>query len=258
MLFRRAPSNSSTPLICIPLIERTSDALVNEVRDVSAMRPDIIEWRADFFEKLADARAVGNLSRDIKAAIGNTPLLFTRRTVREGGQPNAATESQIMDASEAVIESGTVGVIDCELSQPEKDISHLRALSRQHGVVQILSFHDFSSTPGNEALMALADRAVALGGDAVKIAVMPNSMADVLRLLDVTRQILERGTIPVISMAMGEMGRITRIAGGLFGSAMTFAAGINASAPGQMDIESLRAAMQSIYCSPTYRVQGKL
>lgn len=249
MLFKRAPSNSSTPLICVPLTAWTSEALVNEVRDVSAMRPDIIEWRTDFFERLADADLVRNLSRDLKAAIGNTPLLFTRRTVREGGQPNSATESQVLPAYEAVIASGSIDAIDCELSQPENDIARLRALSRQHGVAQILSFHDFNGTPENATLLALAERAKALGGDAVKIAVMPQSMADVLRLLDVTCQIQKRGAIPVISMAMGEMGRLTRIAGGLFGSAMTFAAGVNASAPGQMDIEALRAAMRSVYAA---------
>ena len=220
---------------------------MNEARDVSAMRPDIIEWRADFFGPLADADVVRDLSRDLKAVIGKTPLLFTRRTVREGGQPIAATESQVLAAYEAVIASGTVDAIDCELSQPENDIARLRTLSRQHGVAKILSFHDFNGTPENATLLALVERAIALGGDAVKIAVMPQSMADVLRLLDVTRQIHERGAIPVISMAMGEMGRMTRVAGGLFGSAMTFAAGVNASAPGQMDIETLRAAMQSMY-----------
>ncbi|MBL8514866.1 MAG: type I 3-dehydroquinate dehydratase [Betaproteobacteria bacterium] len=249
MLFNRAPANSSTPAICTPLTATSAGAQTTEARAVCAMQPDIIEWRADFFDGLASVDAVTALARDLRAITDKTPLLFTRRSVREGGNANAASEAQVMAAYDAVIAARLVDLIDCELGQPEQDILALRALSRSQDVAQILSFHDFSATPNNATLLALADRAEALGGDAVKIAVMPRSLEDVLRLMDVTRQIHARGTIPVISMAMGEMGRITRIAGGLFGSAMTFAAGVAASAPGQMDIESLRTAMRIVHAA---------
>ena len=103
--------------------------------------------------------------------------------------------------------------------------------------------------------MALADRAVALGGDAEENRSHAEFDSRCLRLLDVTRQ-TERGTIPVISMAMGEMGRIaSRIAGGLFGSA-TFAAGINASAPGKW---TLNRCVRRCKASIRPRIgQGKL
>ncbi len=243
----RASQERSAPKICVPLMSRTLEALRDEARTVSALRPDVIEWRADHFESLADATQVAGAALELRAALGRTPLLFTRRSPREGGAPSTASDTEVMAACERVVASAAVDAIDCELSQPEADIRRLRELTRAGGVAQILSFHDFAGTPENAALLALAARAAALGADAVKIAVMPQSLSDVLRLLDVTRQLSERGGIPVISMAMGEAGRLSRVAGGLFGSAMTFASGASASAPGQMDVESLRAAMRPLY-----------
>jgi 3-dehydroquinate dehydratase-1 len=53
--------------------------------------------------------------------------------------------------------------------------------------------------------------------------------------------------IPIVTIAMGVRGKITRIAGGLFGSDITFAVGMESSAPGQLPIAELKQAMGVIY-----------
>ena len=84
--------------------------------------------------------------------------------------------------------------------------------------------------------------------DIAKIAVMPVSEKDVLTLLQATLEAKEKHVkIPLITMAMGGKGSITRIAGGLFGSSITFAAGKRSSAPGQIGIEQLRQAIEIFY-----------
>jgi 3-dehydroquinate dehydratase-1 len=45
-------------------------------------------------------------------------------------------------------------------------------------------------------------------------------------------------------MSMGALGVVSRIAGGLYGNAMTFASAGKASAPGQVEVETLRSAMR--------------
>lgn len=68
-----------------------------------------------------------------------------------------------------------------------------------------------------------------------KIAVMPRSAEDVLTLLAATSEFKEKyAERPVISMSMGWLGSISRVAGEFFGSALTFAAAKHASAPGQL------------------------
>ena len=79
---------------------------------------------------------------------------------------------------------------------------------------------------------------------------MPKNYADVLTLLGATlkarTEVLE---IPVVTMSMGAEGVITRLAGGLFGSDITFAIGKAPSAPGQIPIGELRRAMAVLYSS---------
>ncbi|HBT96405.1 MAG TPA: type I 3-dehydroquinate dehydratase, partial [Desulfobulbaceae bacterium] len=56
--------------------------------------------------------------------------------------------------------------------------------------------------------------------------------------------------LPLVTIAMGRDGRLSRIAGGLFGSDITFAAGFGASAPGQITTHKLREAMKLLYLAP--------
>ena len=67
------------PAICAPLVARTADALVAECEAVAAKKPDIIEWRVDFFDGIADARGVAETAVRLKAAAQGLPVLFTRR-----------------------------------------------------------------------------------------------------------------------------------------------------------------------------------
>ncbi|HAK72458.1 MAG TPA: 3-dehydroquinate dehydratase, partial [Sporomusaceae bacterium] len=84
------------------------------------------------------------------------------------------------------------------------------------------------------------------GMDVAKIAVMPCSMEDIITLLSVSLEANNQLNIPVIVIAMGPYGVITRVAGGVFGSAVTFAVGHKASAPGQVPIDDLRAVLHTL------------
>ena len=52
---------------------------------------------------------------------------------------------------------------------------------------------------------------------------------------------------PIITMSMGSLGVITRMAGEVFGSSMTFGAVGQVSAPGQIPVEKLQAAMAILH-----------
>jgi 3-dehydroquinate dehydratase-1 len=49
-----------------------------------------------------------------------------------------------------------------------------------------------------------------------------------------------------IGIAMGELGRYTRVVAPLFGSPITYASLTNESAPGQMDIENTKNIIHSL------------
>lgn len=234
------------PLICIPLIGRTASALVSEVAVVLHKRPDLLEWRVDFFEAIGDAAAVIEAARAIRAAAGAVPILFTRRSAREGGEPISLPEEEVVELYGAVCASGCVDLVDFEMGNQIDHVRRVRAASRANGIKMIMSFHNFSYTPGPEALAERFLEAERLGADVAKVAVMPRDLGDVLTLLNATWQASQKLRIPLISMSMGAYGSITRMIGGVFGSAVTFAVGASSSAPGQVPVEELNVVLEIV------------
>jgi 3-dehydroquinate dehydratase-1 len=233
-------AQGALPAVCIPLVGKTAPALLAEARAAAAKQPHLVEWRVDFFDGIADASAVAGLAQELRAAAG-VPLLFTRRSRREGGEAIALDEPQVADLYRVVCERQVADLVDVEMESPR--VAPMVAAARQHGVPTVLSFHDFQRTPPLQELLARFRQAKDLGADVGKLAVMPRSKADVLVLLQATLQASEMLDIPVAGMAMGALGAVSRVCGGVFGSALTFAVGQAASAPGQIPIDELRAAL---------------
>ena len=46
-----------TPLLCAPLVGRTRERLLAEATRVLQQKPDLVEWRVDFFDAIGDAGA---------------------------------------------------------------------------------------------------------------------------------------------------------------------------------------------------------
>lgn len=247
ILVRGQPlAGDALPAICIPLVGRTDDALLQEAAAAAAKRPDLLEWRVDFYEGIADLARVAALAPRLRDAAAGIPLLFTRRSPREGGQQCALREDQVPALYAAACASGAVDLVDAEMASDPQQLDALRVTARRHGCGLLLSFHDFSRTPPLEDLLARFRQASALGADIAKIAVMPQQAGDVLVLLQATLQASQELAIPVAGMSMGALGVPSRVCGGAFGSALTFAVGQAASAPGQVPIHALRAALAAL------------
>jgi 3-dehydroquinate dehydratase-1 len=230
------------PAVCAPLVASDRASLLAEAAAVAAKRPDLIEWRVDFFQGHERAQEMAALSRELRDTTG-LPILFTHRSAREGGQPSPLDAPGLLALYRAVCEAGAVDLLDVEAATGAAHVDAVRAAAGPRGIALVLSFHDFNATPSAEVLAQHFERAHRLGADVAKIAVMPRSTADVLVLLQATYAASQSLPIPVASMAMGGLGAVTRLCGGQFGSALTFAVGQAASAPGQMPIEALRTGL---------------
>ena len=68
--------------------------------------------------------------------------------------------------------------------------------------------------------------------------------SDVLEALKAADRGRARLRIPIIVIAMGRRGRLTRLIGGEFGSAATFATVGEGSAPGQVSVPEVRQTLQ--------------
>lgn len=231
------------PAVCAPLVAPTREALLAEARQVAARQPDLLEWRVDFYRDIGNAAEVLATAAALREAAAGIPILFTRRNAREGGQPIALDEPQVVALYQAACASGLVDLVDFEMGNAIEHVAQVREAAQVHGVALVLSFHDFRATPLAGELLARFAEAAALGADVAKVAVMPAAMEDVHRLLGATLEASRQLDIPVISMAMGPLGAVSRLCGGAFGSALTFAVGAAASAPGQMPIADVRAGL---------------
>lgn len=231
------------PRICIPVTGTTAQQIVQGARAAQEAQADICEWRADFFEALEDETAVSRMIARMRETLGGIPLLFTIRTRAEGGQAALAPEAYAR-LNACAAKSGA-DCVDVEMLQP----GAREALEGVHaqGVPVIASSHDFEKTPPSQELLARIEHMWASGADIAKIAVMPRSAQDVLRLLEVTQEAVRAQRGPVVTMSMGRLGGVSRLAGETFGSAMTFGSAGSASAPGQIDARTLRAVLSALH-----------
>jgi 3-dehydroquinate dehydratase-1 len=234
------------PAVCAPLVARAAADVIAECAMVAAKKPDVIEWRVDFFEAIGDVRAVVETALQLRATAAGIPILFTRRNAREGGEAIALIEQQVVDVYRGVCANGAVDMVDFEMDNDATHVAAVRDYARAMKMPLVLSFHDFKGTPMVDDIVARFERAQALGADVAKVAVMPQSNEDVFALLAATSRASRELTIPVVSMAMGQIGVVTRANGWLFGSAMTFAVGASSSAPGQMPIEDVRSVIDAL------------
>ncbi|AHF06123.1 type I 3-dehydroquinate dehydratase [Desulfitobacterium metallireducens] len=240
---RQRIGEGNQPLICTPLVGKQRESIRLELHHVLEKRPDLIEWRVDFFEGIANTEKVLDLAQEIKESAGDIPLIFTLRSVREGGQPVSLNDQEALKLIEAICQKTEVEYVDFELSNSEEAFKELRQVSLESQTQIIASYHNFEFTPESEILLGKIAEAQRLSADVAKIAVMSQNLHDVLTLLKVTLNAKETVDIPLISLAMGQYGTITRMMGGVFGSSVTFAVGESSSAPGQMPIEDLRSVL---------------
>lgn len=229
-----------TPKICVPITGETISQIKEEATYLKTIEADLVEWRADFFEHVEDIVQVTKALEIIHEILAPTPIIFTFRNAREGGEKDISAESYAA-LNKAIIKTGLADIIDVELFSDEEIVKVLVHTAHINNVNVIISNHDFEKTPAKDEIIRRLCKAQELGGDIPKIAVMPVSSADVLTLLEATLTMYEQYAYrPIVTMSMAEKGAISRLSGGIFGSSITFGAAKKASAPGQIAVSDLR------------------
>lgn len=238
-----------TPKIIVPIVGVTREEIVCKAQSLREVQMDLVEWRADWFENASDWNAVEEVLRELRSALGNTPILFTFRTLGEGGEKEIDLEDYVSLNIRAA-QSGLVDLIDLEVFSAEESVREIIERAREAGVKVVGSNHEFSKTPEKAEIVSRLRRMQQIGVDIPKIAVMPQNKKDVLTLLNATQEMaFEYADRPIITMSMSGTGLISRLCGEVFGSACTFGSVGKASAPGQMDAEDLHTVLELIHRS---------
>ena len=249
VVVRNVAIGEGIPKICVPIVGKTIDEILNQAKHICEIGADVVEWRVDWFEEVKNYESVENAAKQLRDILGETPILFTFRTAKEGGEHTIELDEYV-ELNEKIAKSGYVDIVDVEAFTGDTYVEKVIKTAHECGVKVIASNHDFRKTPPKEELIARMRKMQELGADIPKIAVMPQSTEDLLTLLSATEEMRRcYADRPVITMSMAGTGLISRLCGEVFGSALTFGAVGKASAPGQMNAADLSEILTLIHKS---------
>jgi 3-dehydroquinate dehydratase I len=236
---------SGMPKVAVSIVGRSREEIVTKAQTLRELAVDVVEWRADYYAQAKELPCLLQTLAQVQTVLEDTPLLFTFRSQREGGE-QAISPDEYRELNRAAASTAAVSAVDVEMFSEEA--AELVRELHQAGKVVVGSYHNFRSTPPREELRSRLLQMREMGADILKIAVTPHSRADVLRLLAVTAELSESGVEqPLVTMSTTGLGVVSRVCGELFGSAMSFGAVGACSAAGQLPVEQLREVLHILH-----------
>jgi len=240
---RNVSIGTGKPKVIVPIVGKTREDILAKANEIDYKKIDIVEWRVDFFEHVFMFEKVVSLLSELRNIMQETPLIFTFRTANEGGEKEI--DAKVYTAlNKAAADTGHADIIDVEIFSGDEIVKENIENIHSAGKYVIASNHDFDKTPSEEELIKRMCKMQDMGADIPKIAMMPQNTQDVITLLSATnRMFTEFSDRPIVTMSMSGKGVISRLSGEVFGSAMTFGAVGQVSAPGQIPVEKLNLVL---------------
>ena len=247
------------PRIFVPVIGRTEDEIyqaanaINEeikrLDEVYSDYPELsvsaIEWRADYFDDVADLDRLSNVLTRLREIFPDRLLLFTFRSEEQGGELRHDMVCRNLEPiMKTVIISNCVDLLDVELTCGNYKVVRATTKAHEMGLKVIMSYHDFDRTPHDSEIIQKLQDMETLGADILKIAVMPRNEFDVRRMMELNKRMSEESFKPITIISMGEKGMMSRFKGREYGSCLTFCSIGQESAPGQIEAADLIELMK--------------
>ena len=235
------------PKVILPIVERTEAAILEKAAQFSTLPADCVEWRVDWFEGFQSPAAIARCVQKLRVALRDKLLLVTFRTKAEGGE-QALSHPEYLAFLRLILDTDCADLLDIEFFTAGADLPKLVEQAHSAGIAVVCSSHDFAKTPPRAELVCRMVQMQQAGADLPKLAVMPQCRTDVLELLAATAEMADlHPETPVITMSMGALGAVSRLAGETFGSAMTFANPGQASAPGQVSLDIVNEVLNALH-----------
>ena len=242
----QGPIQGERCAICVPIVGPTVKDILSQVQEAVQTKVDLIELRPDMWMKNTDLHedeylpTIVTFVEEVHSRFADIPILFTWRTLGEGGDTPLRSDNYIK-VLQAIVDQDLVQAIDVELFAYTEEMGSVMKQAHQQGIQTVMSYHNFQSTPDIETLHVYAERMVSVGAQVIKFALMPTTNDDVLSVLQFTKELTERyPQLPRITMSMGQLGQMTRTCGNVFGNCLTFGTLGQASAPGQVEVAVLK------------------
>ncbi len=224
------PPRRALPKICIALGLPDLTRLLDQARREAEAGENFLEFRLDYLpDPAAGAAAIGEFLKDYP----NCTILATCRRHQNHGRYNGSIEDQLRILELAIKHGARAIDIEIETAEvvPER-CSALRNLAQL-----LVSWHHFETTPPLDPVLRRMRKVPA---DVYKIVSTARKPTDVGRVLAASRL---SPRIPLVTLAMGEMGFPSRVISPGLGSVFTYAAPAHAhgTASGQVNARQMRS-----------------
>ena len=232
---------SNRPKICLSLSCRNLLEVKHELARFGECA-QIIEWCADRMDNAANYTKKSFLADalEIKKLCGRKPLSIDFKAYEEGAEA-VKKANQIMEWA-----LDAADMIDLDADNPELD--RLVKMAKRKRVKTEISHHEFVRMPDRNEIAEMFLRMEKTGGDILKVACFAVEEADTYSLLEGAAAYSQlRGAKPIVAIAMGAEGQVSRICAGDFGSVISYGCGSEPTAPGQFNTRQLSKYMDKYY-----------
>lgn len=216
--------------ICVPVAADNLAEFLEKTEKAQKVT-DIIELRVDYIENLKPNDLLKIKEKIYKKAI------LTCRTKTEGG----FFKGKEVDRQKILEKAIKIGFdfVDIEL----RTINKIHTTNPKTQI--IVSHHNFKETPQVEDLEKIMQKMRKSRADIYKIATMINDKEDNQTLFKLMARKKEKEKTVIIGM--GELGKITRVLGLIYGNFLTFASLEEETAPGQISYSKMIELLEELF-----------
>lgn len=230
----------------VPITAKTKEQAIAQAKVIAANADaDLAEFRIDLLNFASDSKQVIALGHELKQILGVKPIIATIRTHNEGGQLTIS-DADYGKTYQAYLQQPFMDMLDVEMFRDQQVVKNTVKLAHEKKVLIVMSNHDFQKTPPEAEIIKRLLKQDELGADILKIAVMPQNKQDVFTLMNATLKVSKQSKKPLLTMSMGKLGTISRIATANMGGSFSFGMIGEASAPGQIDVTQLKQFLKTV------------
>lgn len=110
---RNVEIGTGLPKICVPIVGVTKEAILDAARIIKTTAADVVEWRVDWYEDIFDFEKTAETMKALRDVLGDTPILFTFRTSKEGGEKAIDTDAYV-ELNQKAAKTGLIDLVDIE------------------------------------------------------------------------------------------------------------------------------------------------
>ncbi len=211
---------------CVSIAEKTPYKIKQTLK-IALKKSDYVEVRFDFLKIEQIPEAIEIIKKDL------SKIVCTLRPKTEGGKFTGNEKERI--AILKLIAEYNPFLLDVEFNTLKRNSSLVKYLKSTKTKL-LVSWHDFKKTPSSAELKKKMNQMNKFSSN-VKIVSTAKSTNDSNRMLELYSK---KGRNNLISFAMGDLGRISRILCLYLGSPYTYVSLGKAVAPGQFSVDEIK------------------